>query len=75
MKNYKNVSGYKRKNRHLRDHYKRFLADSSRSEYRHALNKSYCDRFTIDMRGRKMIPKYVRIGMQIRANDLIINSR
>lgn len=65
MERYNYVAGYKRANRAKRDVLKRLIGKNSISGFRHIVNKCYCSTDPTDSRGRKILPKNIRLKMQM----------
>lgn len=66
MEEYNHLAGYKRASRARRDILKRLIGKDSMSGFRHIVNKCYCSTDPTDSRGRKILPKNIRLKMQMR---------
>ena len=72
MNQYKNLSGYKRKSRRYREWLRLLHGDDySKSSYRGMFNHAFCAIHRTDKRGRKMIPRFIRMKMIIHTSDVI----
>ena len=72
MERYNHVAGYKRASRARRDVLKRLIGKDSMTEFRHVVNKCYCSTDLTDSRGRKIIPKNIRLKNQYKAYENIL---
>lgn len=70
MERYSYLSGYKRASRARRDVLKRLIGKDSRTEFRYVVNKCYCSTDPTDSRGRKIIPKNIRLKNQYKAYEV-----